>query len=90
MRRVHLAEPTGMDWTLTERHEHAADAGDASGHHGREEDPSPAPSVHQVPADEVGRHLDGAADEKALQLKASISAQRQADSKNVTLSPMKS
>ena len=51
---------------LTKRHEHAADAGDAASHHGREEDPPPAPPVHQVPADEVGRHLDGAADEEAL------------------------
>jgi len=41
--------------------EDAGDAGESADHHGLEEDPAPAPLVHHVPAQKVGRHLHGRA-----------------------------
>ena len=49
---------------LTDGDEDAADARDAPGDHGEEEDPPAAPLVHGVPAHEVGGHLDRRADEE--------------------------
>ncbi len=45
----------------TWRDEDTGDAGESADHHGLEEDPAPAPLVHHVPAQEVGRHLHGRA-----------------------------
>ena len=60
-----LSLSRGFASPLTQRHEHAADAGDAPGGHGGEEDPPSAPLVHDVPAHEVGGDLHRRADEEA-------------------------
>ena len=38
---------------LTNGNKHAGDAGEAANHHRAEENPSPAPFVHDVPTDEI-------------------------------------
>ena len=44
----------------------AGDAGEATDHHRPEENPPPAPLVHDVPANEVGGNLYGRAGEEML------------------------
>jgi hypothetical protein len=51
---------------FTEWNKHARNARNSASHHGREQNPSSAPSVHQIPTDKVGRNLNSTADEKAL------------------------
>ena len=61
---MEICGPFSLSLTLTDGDQDAADARDAAGDHGEEEDPPPAPLVHRVPAHEVGGHLHGRADEE--------------------------
>ena len=50
---------------FTQGNKHAADAGNASRHHGGKEDPSASPIVHEVPSYKIGGYLHRRADEEA-------------------------